>query len=198
MRPYPVLRRRGDGLLGDYQLRSGSDTGGHMGSWIPSTLLGTVGAIPAPSPPPPASRSAESSRHKSFMTETIGTPNGVVNRRTEGRLSHDSFMVYDGGKIALLRKAKGLSMAELARRSSIKQPSLWALEHQVTKKPKADTLMRVAAALGVPMRELLRPGKKSNATDLHDDLHELFDQLDGRNQQALIAAARALKDSQKK
>ena len=107
-------------------------------------------------------------------------------------------MGYDGEKIALLRKAKGLRMAELARRSSLSQPSLWALEHQITKQPKADTLMRVAAALGVPMREILKAGSKKNSTDISEDLREVFEQLDGRNQQALIAAARALKDSQKK
>lgn len=87
-------------------------------------------------------------------------------------------------------------MAELARRSGIKPPSLWALEHQVTKKPKADTLMRVAAALGVPLREIMKPSKK-DPDDQRADLSELFDQLDGRNKQALLAAAKALLDSQK-
>jgi len=105
-------------------------------------------------------------------------------------------MNYDGSKIALLRNRKGWSMAELARRSGIKQPSLWALEHQVTKKPKADTLMRVAAALGVPLREIMGPSRRTTV-DLLDDLSEVFDQLDGKNKQALIAAARALLDSQK-
>jgi len=105
-------------------------------------------------------------------------------------------MIYDGGKITLLREAKGLSMAELARRSGIKPPSLWALEHQVTKKPKVDTMMRVAAALGVPMREILKASKKPTV-DMLADLDELFDQLDGRNKQALLAAAKALLDSQK-
>lgn len=81
-------------------------------------------------------------------------------------------------------------------RAGIKQPSLWALEHQVTKKPKADTMLRVAAALGVPLREIMLPGKKG-AQDLLDDLQVVFDRLDGRNRQALIAAARALLDSQK-
>ena len=107
-------------------------------------------------------------------------------------------MIYDGVKITALRLAKGMSMAELARRSAIKQPSLWALEHQITKKPKADTIMRIAAALGVPMREILKSGGKKNSTDLSEDLREVFELLDGRNQQALLAAARALKDSQKK
>lgn len=103
---------------------------------------------------------------------------------------------YDGGKIEALRKAKGWSMGELARRSGLKPPSLWALEHQMTKKPKADTLMRVAAALGVPLREILKPSKRGTA-DQAEDLTELFDQLDTRNKQALIAAAKALLDSQK-
>ena len=132
------------------------------------------------------------------MPKTIGIPNVVVNRHTEGRPSHHLLMGYDGVKITALRRAKGMSMAELARRSGIKQPSLWAIEHEVTKRPKADTMMRIAAALGVPMREILRSGGKKNSTDLAEDLREVFELLDGRNQQALIAAARALKDSQKK
>ena len=104
-------------------------------------------------------------------------------------------MIYDGAKIVALRRTKGWSQAELARRALIKQPSLWALEHQLTKKPKADTLMRIATALGVPMRDILRPTKKATA-DLLDDLSLVFDRLDGRNKQALLAAARSLLDSQ--
>ena len=105
-------------------------------------------------------------------------------------------MDYDGAKIVTLRGKKEWSQAELARRAGIKQPSLWALEHQMTKKPKADTLMRIAAALGVPLREIMRPSKKATA-DLMDDLAVVFDRLDPNNKQALIAAARALLDSQK-
>lgn len=132
------------------------------------------------------------------MARNIGTPNGAVNRQAERLKAHDSddAMIYDGSKITLLRKTKDWSMAELARRAGIKQPSLWALEHQVTKKPKADTLMRIASALGVPLRDLMRQSKKA-AGDIHDDLLEVFDELDGKNKQVLIATARALKDSQK-
>lgn len=110
--------------------------------------------------------------------------------------SDSGVVSYDGGKIVALRKAKGWSGGELARRSGITPPSLWELEHQVTKKPKADTLMRIAAALGVPLREILKPSKKG-AVDEAEDLTELFDQLDGRNKQALLAAAKALLNSQK-
>ena len=119
-----------------------------------------------------------------------------VNRHTEGNEVHHAGMLYDGGKITLLRKSKGISMAELARRAGISQPSLWALEHRVTKQPKAETLLRIAAALGVPLREIMKPSKKGTA-DLLDDLSQVFDQLDGKNKSALIAAARALLDSQK-
>lgn len=105
-------------------------------------------------------------------------------------------MGYDGPKIVMLRRAQNISMAELARRAQISQPSLWALEHQVTKHPKADTLVRVAAALGVPLREILRPSRKP-AADLLADLTELFDQLDAKNKSAILAAVKALLDSQK-
>lgn len=111
-------------------------------------------------------------------------------------MSDIKLMGYDGAKIVLLRGRKGWSQAELARQSGIKQPSLWALEHQVTKKPRADTLLRVATALGVPLREIMVASKKGKI-DLTEDLVEVFTQLDGKNRQALVAAARALLDSQK-
>jgi hypothetical protein len=42
----------------------------------------------------------------------------------------------------------------------------------------------------------MRPSKKAPG-DQQADLDEVFDQLDGRNKQALLAAAKALLDSQK-
>lgn len=129
------------------------------------------------------------------MSKTIGTPNGLVNRHTERPTGHYGAMGYDGSKIASLRIKKGLSMAELARRSGIKPPSLWALEHQVTKKPKADTLIAVANALGVNLREITK-GKKGSE-DLVADISDVFERLDNRNKQAILIAARALLDSQK-
>lgn len=103
---------------------------------------------------------------------------------------------YDGSKIVALRQKKGLSQAELARRSGIKQSSLWLIENQVTKKPKATSLLGIATALGVPLRDILKPSKRGTA-DLMDDLTLVFDQLDGKNKNALLAAARALLESQK-
>lgn len=120
----------------------------------------------------------------------------AVNRHTERAMSQDNLMTYDGLRIVALRNNKKMSQAELARRAQISQPSLWALEHQMTKQPKADTLLRVAAALGVPLREIMRPSKKPTA-DMLADMSELFEQLDPRNKAAAMAAVKALLDSQK-
>lgn len=110
-------------------------------------------------------------------------------------------MIYSGEKIKSLREAKnngeGWSMAELARRSGIRQPSLWALEHQITKKPKAETLLSIARALGVPLREILSNTKNRPAEVASDELNALFEGLDEQNKTALIATAQALLNSQK-
>jgi transcriptional regulator with XRE-family HTH domain len=120
-----------------------------------------------------------------------------VNRRTDTAVSHYCVMIYDGAKIAALRRAKKWTGAKLAREAGLAQPSLWALEHQVTKKPKADTLIRVAAALGVSYRDITRPTRKGTV-DLLDDLSMVFDRLDNSNKAALLAAARALLENQPK
>ena len=84
-------------------------------------------------------------------------------------------------------------MAELARRAKIKQPSLWALEHQVTKKPKYETLAKLAGALGVPISNILA----ETATASKIDFIEVYRALTPVNQIALVAAASALLKTQK-
>lgn len=49
-----------------------------------------------------------------------------------------------GKRIKTLREAAGLSVAELARRIGVRQPSLWELENGASKAPKASTLLRLA------------------------------------------------------
>jgi transcriptional regulator with XRE-family HTH domain len=106
-------------------------------------------------------------------------------------------MQYDGKKIRSLREAQGWSMGELARRVGIKQPSLWAMEHQVTKKPKHETMVAIAAALGVTLKAIYpdRLRKKDLPTEEH--LTELFDALDDGNKQALVAAAEVMLKNQR-
>lgn len=128
----------------------------------------------------------------------IGTPNGLVNRRVYPSIRENCHMQYDGKKITSLREAKTWSMGELARRARISQPSLWALEHQVTKKPKAETLFALASALGVPVKALLstRPSKLGVPTS--DQLEAIFESLDDGNKQVLVAAAEAILRNQRK
>ena len=108
-------------------------------------------------------------------------------------------MEYDGKKIRSLREGKdegrGWSLAKLASLAKLSEPSVWALEHGVTKEPKASTMMRIAVALGVPLSDILKHSKRSDG-DLLGDLTGVFDQLDSRDKQAVIAAARALLDNQ--
>ena len=128
----------------------------------------------------------------------LGIPKQAVNRHTLGAVSHHcKGMIYDGGKITSLREAKRWTMAELARQSGLSEPSIWALEHHVTKKPKYEILTAIAAALGVPVREIIKPSKRG-AAEAIDDLKELFDQLDAKHRDILVATARTLLNSQKK
>lgn len=106
-------------------------------------------------------------------------------------------MIYDGKKITELREAKGWSMTELAKRSQISQPTLWALENQRTDKPKADTMMRIAAALGVPLQSLLS-NKKMAGDDAVAAMAAVFPNLKPQHQQALLVAAEALLKQQDK
>ena len=61
-----------------------------------------------------------------------------------------------GAVLAALRKKKGWSRAELARRAKVSQPYLSQLESGARgKSPGIVSLQRLAKALGVPVTELL-------------------------------------------
>ena len=57
--------------------------------------------------------------------------------------------------IAELRKALGLSQAELSRRSGIKQQTICMLETGKRKTPRLDTAAKLAATLNCTVDELL-------------------------------------------
>ena len=129
---------------------------------------------------------------------------GMANEQSSTFYRHDNFdgcdnhhMIYDGRKIAELRDALGLKQAELARLAGISQPTLWAIEHQMTKKPEADTMIYIAAALGVPIRDLYKkmPGKPD---DLESEMADAFRLLDHKDQQAMLAAVQSLVRRSKK
>lgn len=107
-------------------------------------------------------------------------------------------MLYDKEKIIELRERLGLSMNELARRSHIRGPSMWAIEKGKTKNVRFSTLTNIAAALGVNVQDILKRPTGKSIRALDDDLHSLIVSLDEKNKLALIAAARALLAQQKK
>lgn len=64
--------------------------------------------------------------------------------------------------IAELRKALGLSQAELSRRSGIKQQTICMLETGKRKTPRLDTAAKLAAALNCTVDELLQKGENED------------------------------------
>lgn len=55
------------------------------------------------------------------------------------------------------RETAGLSQAELARRSGVKQSVISDIENGHTKSPRVETLMALAAALGFDWTEFYQP-----------------------------------------
>ena len=58
--------------------------------------------------------------------------------------------------IKMLREKKGWTQSELARRSGVKQGVLSDIENGKTKHPRCDTIAAIAAALDVPVEELMK------------------------------------------
>lgn len=131
------------------------------------------------------------------MTAIIGIPNKLVKeyfRLPYCKVEHNPRMlVYDSRKIVALREAKGWRQAELARRAGLSQPSVWALEHGRTKNVKVTTLNSIAAALGVPPKELMatRPGG-ANGKAWDQEAEALYEALDDKGKAMLIVIAKTL------
>ena len=107
-------------------------------------------------------------------------------------------MLYDNDKIRLLRGKLGISINELARRAKIRGPSMWAIEKGKTKNVRAQTLIDIAAALGVPVQEILKASKNRGSQALESQIITVFANLEDKNRQAILAAAQALLQQQKK
>ena len=99
----------------------------------------------------------------------------------------------------MLREAAGLSVAELARRIGVRQPSLWQLEEGISKQAKATTLLKLSEALNASP-EWLQSGKgapyrmKVEAPQ-ESELVAIYRALPLPSQKALMTAAKALLDA---
>jgi transcriptional regulator with XRE-family HTH domain len=107
-------------------------------------------------------------------------------------------MIYDAKKITALRQEKRWSIAKLAREAKLSAPSVWALEHGRTKMPKHETMVKIAAALGVPVSAISTKKLSSREmADLEEEIVATFGALQHDNRVALVAAGKALLASQK-
>lgn len=102
-----------------------------------------------------------------------------------------------GARVRWLREKKKMKQNQLAKAAKISQPSMWAIEHDVTKpeKMRGSTLLRLAAVLD-STPEFIRDGKGDPHTATPGDTKELVDiyvSLPDNIKAALIATARALK-----
>ncbi len=68
---------------------------------------------------------------------------------------HEQGDLKIGMRLRELRKRKGLTITELARRGEMKRPNLSRIEHG-KHRPSLETLERLSEALGVPVAELVR------------------------------------------
>lgn len=73
-----------------------------------------------------------------------------------------------GGRVQRLRKARDMSLSELARQAEISKPYLSQIESGETKRPSAEVLYRLASVLGTTVAALLG---KSGASEAVPDVH---------------------------
>lgn len=107
-------------------------------------------------------------------------------------------LIYDPKKIIALREGKNWRGAELARRASLSQPTIWALEKGVTVEPKFETLAAVAGALGVPIGAILADRPKGKGGQEWDNaIIAAYNALDDSNKATLISIAQSLLNSQR-
>jgi transcriptional regulator with XRE-family HTH domain len=65
-------------------------------------------------------------------------------------------MAAVGENIKKVRNKLGLTQDDLARKSGVKHTTLTKIESNVVIKPSAQTVAKIAKALGVPMEDLVR------------------------------------------
>jgi transcriptional regulator with XRE-family HTH domain len=101
---------------------------------------------------------------------------------------------YDPKKIIALRTERGFNQSELARAAKLSPNTIWHLERGLIRMVKHSTLQSVALALGVPLQTIL---SAHQPVDVEAQLIAAIDGLTPVNKAAILAATKALLDSQK-
>lgn len=100
-----------------------------------------------------------------------------------------------GARVVYLRELQGLGQAELARRCGIQPPSLWEIEHNVTKSLRGNTLTRLCEELRTTADFLLHGVEEDAGLELAQMEAELtytIRKLDAKGRIALMEYARYL------
>jgi transcriptional regulator with XRE-family HTH domain len=111
-------------------------------------------------------------------------------RRKKARVQHAEIVRRFSDRLRSLRREKGMTQAELARRASMSESYLRRLE-SASAAPGIDLLDRLATALGVPPTDLLpAAGPADDLAVLRDQARRLFEALlptDDRTTLVLLA-----------
>lgn len=92
-----------------------------------------------------------------------------------------------GEKIHKLRKAKNLTLEQLAEQTDSSKGYIWELENRDTRKPSAEKLMKVAEVLGVTTEFLLDDSKaEPDGGVLQTAFFRKFEKLDEDDQKKLM------------
>ncbi len=92
-----------------------------------------------------------------------------------------------GDKIRNLRKAKNLTLEQLAEQTDSSKGYIWELENRDTRKPSAEKLLKIAEVLGVTA-EFLLDESKSEPTDgvLKSAFFRKFEKMDESDQKRFM------------
>lgn len=102
-------------------------------------------------------------------------------------------LIYDPKKIAALRAERNWNQSELARAAKLSANTIWHLERGLIKMVKHQTLESVSRALGVPLQAIMAAKQPA---DIDEQLQSAISGLSPVNKAAMLAAAKALLDSQ--
>lgn len=92
-----------------------------------------------------------------------------------------------GEKIHALRKAKGLTLEQLAEQTESSKGYIWELENRNTRKPSAEKLMKIAVILGVTAEFLLDDDKSEpDDTVIKTAFFRKFEKLDENDQKKFM------------
>ena len=103
-----------------------------------------------------------------------------------------------GDKIRDLRKAKGLTLEQLAAQTESSKGYIWELENRNTRKPSGEKLLKIAEALGVTADFLLDDGKDSpDDTVLKSAFFRKFEKMLPEDQKRIMSIIEGWSETQK-